>query len=661
MTEHDDVRELLRAGVATLEPSPDLRERAVTRGRTIRRRRRGAAAATALAAVVAVALVAPGVWSTVRGERTLGFADSTDVLPPAVPGTWTGPFTAPIDGRINHTATWADGRLVLWGGEVVGETGSLGSGVVWDDAGWREMARSPLSARGGHGAVWTGERVLVVGGVAASEAGEVHTVGEEPPGRPMELAAYDPTTDRWERLPDAPVETRRDAVVLWTGDRLVVWGGASEQHADLHDGAVYEPAAGTWQVIPAAPISGLLGRPTGVWTGSELLVWRALDPGRAPDVDGAPLEGAGFDPATARWRRLARVGADLVTGDVPHATRLDDGRVALLTSHGGVLYDPAGDAYAPMATPPWTQRAGPEPVWTGTHLLTWGGVDGVRRANDGFAYDPATDTWSRLPAAPLPGRAQHTLTWTGEALVVWGGVDARYRNDRQGAVLHPSDTGHELVAVEPPAGGRPLGHAFAEDGALRAVGIGGAAVDLYRPEDGSAVVEAAAAPDARLVAWRAVVVLGDGTFRLVSGGEGRPGEQPLEVDVDSPAVGPRPVWLDPSTLAWIEMPDEASARIRLAQLDGAALATVLDEPLDLPDSEVEPFLVDEVPDWDGVLRYALDGVAAQTDLAGGGADVLLQVAEQLSPTVSNATLGIVLRRDGGGRYALEEGLVRLDG
>src|SRR5438067_10156752 len=62
-------------------------------------------------------------------------------------------------------------------------------------------------------------------------------------------------------------------------------------------------------------------------------------------------------------------------------------------------------------------------VWTGTHMLVWGGqqIRGARFRADGDAFDPASGRWSAVPGAPLAPRGGNVAAWTGSRLLVWGG------------------------------------------------------------------------------------------------------------------------------------------------------------------------------------------------------------------------------------------------
>ena len=74
---------------------------------------------------------------------------------------------------------------------------------------WRSIATSPLTARGRHLMVWTGSEVLVVGGSSDPECLNAGGNGCFDPDSAApgvrEGAAYDPATDSWRRIANAPV------------------------------------------------------------------------------------------------------------------------------------------------------------------------------------------------------------------------------------------------------------------------------------------------------------------------------------------------------------------------------------------------------------------------------------------------------------------------
>jgi len=114
--------------------------------------------------------------------------------------------------------------------------------------------------------------------------------------------AYDPATNRWTRLAPAPLSTRENPTIVWTGHELLVWGGLTadqQTKPDRYEGAAYDPDTGAWRPPPA---SGLppIELAAAAWTGREMVVFGAPAAGGAgPDI------GAAYHPTTNRWRRIA--------------------------------------------------------------------------------------------------------------------------------------------------------------------------------------------------------------------------------------------------------------------------------------------------------------------------------------------------------------------
>jgi hypothetical protein len=57
--------------------------------------------------------------------------------------------------------------------------------------------------------------------------------------------AYDPVANRWSPLPKSPLRGRFGHVAVWTGTRLLIWGGHPARQTDperpFTDGAAYTP------------------------------------------------------------------------------------------------------------------------------------------------------------------------------------------------------------------------------------------------------------------------------------------------------------------------------------------------------------------------------------------------------------------------------------
>jgi hypothetical protein len=218
-----------------------------------------------------------------------------------------------------------------------------------------------------HTAVWTGSRMIVWGGEGASNAGGI----------------YDPLTDSWSvasRL-NAPSPRVRH-VAVWTGQRMLVWGGSDVSGNDTASGGVYDPAADAWTSMSSIGAPSARESATAVWAGTRMIVWGGRDSNFT-----ALNSGGAYDPASDAWSALPLTGGSAA-------------------------------------------RWGHTAVWTGSRMLVWGGKDTAYvNLNSGAAYDPGLIQWSTLPLtnAPAP-RSGHTAVWTGDRMVIWGGFSNTYLN-----------------------------------------------------------------------------------------------------------------------------------------------------------------------------------------------------------------------------------------
>jgi hypothetical protein len=148
---------------------------------------------------------------------------------------------------------------------------------------WRRIAPLPEAALRFSGtAVWDGREVLVVAAGANAQS----------------TLAYNPNTNHWRRLAAMP-SGRIGATVVWTGKRLLLWGGQNrDASAGLRDGLAYDPQADGWSSIPTAPLRARVGS-TVAWTGHALIVWGGEigTPGGTSTPPTFPRAGASFTPA----------------------------------------------------------------------------------------------------------------------------------------------------------------------------------------------------------------------------------------------------------------------------------------------------------------------------------------------------------------------------
>ncbi len=190
--------------------------------------------------------------------------------------------------------------------------------------------------------------------------------------------------------------------------------------------AATQTPAGTWQKLPAAPITKAPVTMVSVWTGREMI------------IHGIGSRGITFAyrPAARTWVRLA---------DGPQPATVNSADVAVWTGSRMLVigltsgsYDPAANTWRQIARP-GVSLGGAVTGWTGRQFLAWGGTCCEDTSRDGMAYNPVTSTWRKLPAAPLQPRASASGAWTGKELVVAGGRDFfRKTVFRDAAAYNPS-------------------------------------------------------------------------------------------------------------------------------------------------------------------------------------------------------------------------------
>jgi Galactose oxidase, central domain len=179
---------------------------------------------------------------------------------------------------------------------------------------------------------------------------------------------------RWSALPTAPIEPRSYAVSVWTGQRLLVWGGQGADDSLYGDGASYDPAARTWTKLPASPLSPR-GDAQSAWVAGAFIVWGGYTGGDGQRA----TDGARYDVATNTWTRLP---------------------TAPVTSYRWARLVVAGDRLV---------------------LLT-AGPDGSGGTVEADIYDPGSNAWRRLPELPgLPSQDffDGTVLGVADAVFLW--------------------------------------------------------------------------------------------------------------------------------------------------------------------------------------------------------------------------------------------------
>jgi hypothetical protein len=271
-------------------------------------------------------------------------------------------------GHYNPGLVWTGAVALMWGegGLYYDPTEGLCSGLP-----------SPPVELGTRGpsAAWTGSEMIIWGGSTGVDTivGARYAPGSTNPGQGLWTATSTGS--------GCPSE-RGDHATVWTGDRMIVWGGSTPPGANpTNSGALYDPESDTWvptSTGPNCPSPRATGPNAAVWTGEKMIIWGG---GGGTGCAEGLGDGGLYDPRTDSWDSIS-----------------------------------ATDAPAPrhLATA----------VWTGREMIVWGGSPngGLDAYNDGGRYYPSIDTWTPIETdnAPSP-RYGHVAVWTGKEMIVWGG------------------------------------------------------------------------------------------------------------------------------------------------------------------------------------------------------------------------------------------------
>ncbi len=180
-----------------------------------------------------------------------------------------------------------------------------------------------------------------------------------------------------------------------------------------------EQSSGEWKDVPDVPLSAR-SVAAGQWLdGKFYLVGGQLDPPCPPNASCvAPsrllADGAGYDPATGSWQRIAEAPVPIADG-VPVAVA---GRLYFQLGSAAdtkvYAYDPATDAWANV----------PAPQGRGSLVAAGDRVASIHHSDEaaGFdeLYDPATGEWTRLPDDPLGKSFNRGAVWVNGRLLLFG-------------------------------------------------------------------------------------------------------------------------------------------------------------------------------------------------------------------------------------------------
>jgi len=346
-------------------------------------------------------------------------------------GGWVSMRDAPQDsGRAGACAVWTGDRVFIWGGVKVHDNNTArDDGLLYDPKldQWSvvDAGSSTPAPRVEPVCLWTGSRVLVWGGVKPAGQGVLN-----------DGALYDPAADQWEALPDGGLEGRARPLALWTGSSAIIWGGTNPvDNKGMKSGATWTQSNG-WHVVSTTSAPTRNKELAGVWTGESLLVFGGRDDGggqvvntllryEPPPTDAwAWVQPTGTPPASRSSACVAFAESRMVIWGGFDKSFVPLAHGARVTLTVPPAWEPLTDSGAPTARACVPYESGWVAVDAARVYLLGGLNDNKDAFQDGGIYDIATDKWSAIESWGSGGSHKYGVgVWTGEEFVVWGGYD----------------------------------------------------------------------------------------------------------------------------------------------------------------------------------------------------------------------------------------------
>lgn len=381
------------------------------RRRQRRRRRRAtlAASASVLAVLVAVGVVAGVMGGPERQARPAGRLD---------PGEIVKMSPSPLGARHGTVGAWTGSELIVVGGTLdprcrgeIGDESCPVADPVWERGGaaydpdtdtWRRIADAPEPIGQPQAARW-GDEVVVVTRPEFSQTGG---------SRPVFTLAYDPGADTWRTVTERTPEVEATQPIV-TDEGLVFPSSFQDDLSPDFRDRLLDPDRGTWTTLPRDPFASSESRSL-AWDGKRLWLMSATaEAYTAPDARFrariAVLEG-GLRNGT--WRvveqRTPVIGYQSIAWS--------DGRLLIAPDafNPGQVYDVRTGTFTSVPRPADNDGC----PFSGIHAA---GVDDdwVVSADDATLMSPEGRTAVVPPCGSL---LPDFAVWAGEDLLMWGGL-----------------------------------------------------------------------------------------------------------------------------------------------------------------------------------------------------------------------------------------------
>lgn len=221
--------------------------------------------------------------------------------------------------------------------------------------------------------------------------GKVYVLGgTEVAGRRASGAVYDPKTDSWSPMADAPM-ARMAAAAAFLDGKLYVAGGWTAGDGAAHEVDIYDPATDSWSIGTSSPVGQGGGVAHAVVNGKLYLVGGCNNGACDRNLSVVQV----YNPLADTWSTVADYPEPVtfaacagIDGKLYCA-----GNVTTVVEGSGYVYDPTTNQWSPIADMPTPQAAAVYAAANGWLLVAGGYDSSVAITNEVLAYDPVTDSW----------------------------------------------------------------------------------------------------------------------------------------------------------------------------------------------------------------------------------------------------------------------------
>lgn len=283
-------------------------------------------------------------------------------------------INAPLP-KAYSTMVWTGNDAIVYGGfNPDGNQNITGTGSTYKYSpvsnSWIQLSAGPPLLQ--HLSVWTGSKMLVWGG-------RVSIKHDTTTGSPLttDFQIFDPDLNSWSTLSGGSGPSARNyATAVWSGTEMIVWGGGdfSQYHSGqcLNNGKKFNLNLNSWSDVTTTGGPSARCGHVAVWTGTKMIIWGGYNSGGTMLLDGAI-----YDPSTDTWDTIANSSAipsQAMNGsDIEPVGVWDGKKMIVWLGDSGQIYDPATNTWSSMRKVINAIRSfRGSAVWDGDQLLYWG-------------------------------------------------------------------------------------------------------------------------------------------------------------------------------------------------------------------------------------------------------------------------------------------------